>query len=176
MGGYGNGRWGWGQSKLTVEDCLTLSLSHLARDKLLVPGYSGNIIWRNTGTGEITSRIGLAVEGGENAGLQLRLKYVVSGEDYERDIEEEITLQPTYPHFGGVRWWFLCPLVRGYVHCGRRVAKLYLPSGGYYFGCRHCYDLTYESCKRSHTFDRLFRMIGRNTGLSPDEVKRALAD
>ena len=160
MGGYGSGRWGWGPSKLTVEDCLSLDLSHLTRDKLLAPGYSGSIIWRNTGTGEITSRIGLAVEGAENDGLCLTLKYVVSEDNYKRDIEEEITLQPTYPHFGGVRWWFICPLIRGYSRCERRVGKLYLPPSQEYFGCRHCYDLTYESCRRSHRFDSLFRRLG----------------
>jgi len=31
--------------------------------------------------------------------------------------------------------------------CRRRVAKLYLPPGGKCFGCRHCYNRTYESCK-----------------------------
>ena len=29
--------------------------------------------------------------------------------------------------------------------CGRRVGTLFLSSGGKYFGCRHCYDLSYES-------------------------------
>ena len=31
-------------------------------------------------------------------------------------------------------------------HQNRRVLKLYL-GGGKYFGCRHCYCLTYESCQ-----------------------------
>jgi len=29
------------------------------------------------------------------------------------------------------------------------VGKLYLPPGGKYFGCRHCYNLTYKSCQES---------------------------
>ena len=161
MGGYGSGRWGYGQSKITVEECLTLDLSPLTRDKVLAPGYSGAITWRNTATGEKTASIGLAIERGEIDGFRLTLNYIVSGDDYERGIEEEISLQPTYPHFGGVRWWFLCPLIRDYSRCERWVAKLYLPSGGYYFGCRHCYDLTYESCRRSHRFDSLFRRLAR---------------
>ena len=48
-------------------------------------------------------------------------------------------------HFGGVRYFFHCGLTVSGRYCGRRVAKLYLPSGGKYFGCRHCYDLSYES-------------------------------
>jgi hypothetical protein len=44
-------------------------------------------------------------------------------------------------------FYFICPLVVNGRACRRRVAKLYLPPGGEYFGCRHCYNLTYESCK-----------------------------
>jgi hypothetical protein len=29
--------------------------------------------------------------------------------------------------------------------CNRRVGKLYFPPGGRYFGCRHCYCLTYRT-------------------------------
>ena len=33
--------------------------------------------------------------------------------------------------------------------CNRRVAKLYLPPSCRYYGCRHCYDLTYKSSQES---------------------------
>jgi hypothetical protein len=33
------------------------------------------------------------------------------------------------------------------VPCGRRVSALYLPPGAKWFGCRHCYELTYESAQ-----------------------------
>jgi len=52
-------------------------------------------------------------------------------------------------NFGGVRYWFICPLVINGRPCGRRVGKLYLPPGGKYFGCRHCYNLTYR-CQKEH--------------------------
>ena len=54
----------------------------------------------------------------------------------------------TSPTYGGRRWWWLCPLnhrARG--ACNRRVGKLYLPSGASYFGCRHCYELSYTSAQ-----------------------------
>ena len=39
--------------------------------------------------------------------------------------------------------------------------KLYLPPGGKYYGCRHCYDLTYESSQTSHSrIRRLFLQYG----------------
>jgi hypothetical protein len=53
----------------------------------------------------------------------------------------------TRPRFGGLRWWFVCPLTVNGRPCGRRVGKLYLPPAGRYFGCRHCHDLTYTSCQ-----------------------------
>ena len=56
--------------------------------------------------------------------------------------------------FGGQRWWFICPLQ----NCDRRVGVLYLPYGGKYFGCRHCYNLTYESVqKHDKRIDYLIR-------------------
>jgi hypothetical protein len=58
-----------------------------------------------------------------------------------------IAFTATRCNFGGVRYWFICPLVIDGKPCRRRVAKLYLPPGGKYFGCRHCYNLTYRSCK-----------------------------
>ena len=39
-----------------------------------------------------------------------------------------------------------------------------------YFGCRHCYELTYASCQESHTYDGLFRRMG----LDPAVAQRAL--
>jgi hypothetical protein len=41
-----------------------------------------------------------------------------------------LRLVTTRPRFGGVRWWFVCPLSARGVPCGRRVGKLYLPPGG----------------------------------------------
>ena len=47
--------------------------------------------------------------------------------------------------FGGARPWFRCPLVVGGEPCGRRVRILYRPWGARYFGCRHCYGLSYRT-------------------------------
>ena len=53
------------------------------------------------------------------------------------------------PQRDGTRWWFLCPFVRNGRPCGRRVQKLYLlPPDARQFGCRHRYDLTYDSRRR----------------------------
>jgi len=39
---------------------------------------------------------------------------------------------------GGLRRWFCCPT------CGRRMFKVYRPSGSNVFACRQCHDLTYR--------------------------------
>ena len=52
----------------------------------------------------------------------------------------------TKPHYGGVRWWFLCS------RCDRRVSRLHLPiQVRDYFLCRVCHNLTYESVQASRT-------------------------
>jgi hypothetical protein len=63
-------------------------------------------------------------------------------------LDYQIRLTVTRPRFGGLRWWFICPLVVNGRPCGRRVGKLYLPPGGRYYGCRHCYQLTYRSAQK----------------------------
>jgi hypothetical protein len=57
--------------------------------------------------------------------------------------------QTSTPHYGELRWWFICPLARNDGGPPRRVAKRYLASGGKYFGSREGYGLTYTSCQES---------------------------
>jgi len=85
-----------------------------------------------------------------------------------------VWLTTTRPHFGGLRWWFCCPLRVEGRPCGRRVGKLYLPPGGRYFGCRHCHGLTYTSCQDSRRFDALYRWLAREAGVDVAEARRAL--
>ena len=53
-----------------------------------------------------------------------------------------VRLMTTQPTYGGRRYWFLCPLGRSDDGPPRRVAKLYLPPGGKYFGSRQAHGLT----------------------------------
>lgn len=67
-------------------------------------------------------------------------------EDKE-ELDYKVQLVTTPCNLGGLRYWFVCPLVVNDRPCGKRVGKLYLPPGGKYFGCRSCYNLTYQSQK-----------------------------
>ena len=57
-------------------------------------------------------------------------------------------------HFGGVRYWFLCP------SCRKRVGKLYAPLSADEFKCRHCHRLTYRlSQAHNQRVDTLARQV-----------------
>jgi len=71
-----------------------------------------------------------------------------SGEELK--IDDKVYLAPTRPHFGGLRWWFVCP------HLNRRVRKLYLPLGGRHFWSRRAYEVAYAS-QRETKYDRALR-------------------
>lgn len=74
-----------------------------------------------------------------------------------KDFDYKVQLTTTPCNFGGVRYWFICPLSRNYQYCGKRVGVLY--KAGDYFGCRHCYDLSYESRNLSGVFKAMGKII-----------------
>jgi hypothetical protein len=122
-------------------------------------------------TGERTASTGYSREIHDDQ-VVLRLRYTTALSDGEKyDVEERVELQTTPSAVDSVRWWFTCPLIVNGRSCGRRVGKLYLPPGSRYFGCRHCYDLTYRSCQESHRYDRLFERLASETGLDRRLVK-----
>lgn len=56
------------------------------------------------------------------------------------------------------------------------MGKLYRLPEKRHFACRHCLNLTYESCQKSHRYDRLFAlMTGEASGETFEDVKRAFA-
>jgi hypothetical protein len=129
--------------------------------------------YRNTATGKKVSSCGYEVNTLNPHASWIRLYYTIKRS--EENIDFKISLQTTHPYYGGARWWFTCPLSTNGRPCYRRVGKLYLPPGGKYYGCRHCYDLTYTSCQESHQFDALFARIAEDTGTTPEMVKRILS-
>jgi hypothetical protein len=66
-----------------------------------------------------------------------------------------VTLVSTVPHYGGRRWWFICPIKK------IRASKLYLPPGATTFASRQVYGLTYRSCQRPFRPERARRSIER---------------
>jgi hypothetical protein len=119
--------------KAMVEDCLSIDTFWLRKNDY----FAGNAFWGN---------------GKENMSLTIS----ISGTD--RSCKVHFVTTPC--NYGGIRYWFLCPLIKNGVLCGRRVARLYLPFGANYFGCRHCCDLTYRLRQANHKpYVKLGKMI-----------------
>ena len=142
------GRWSY-SDRQTVEDCKSLSTMFLNKHCY----FDGGVRWGGckwSPNGKYTESIGFTVstiEGEE----YIRFQYTQTDRhtNDKTDLDYKVRLTWTPCHFGGRRWWFICPLVVNGQACNKRVGVLYFSSGKY-FGCRHCNNLTYESCKESH--------------------------
>jgi hypothetical protein len=141
MGGFGSGR------KFGAEctsDYRSIDIRRWQRDGLLNAGRQFN--WQWSCNGKAIANIDVKAE----IGL-VRLSYSCRkiGDEWESQAYP-VMLQTTPCHYGGMRYWFICPAVG----CSRRVALLYL--GDKIFACRHCYQLAYQS-QRETDDDRRIR-------------------
>jgi len=158
MGGYGSGQR-FGYVKSLIEDSYKLSMKplkeNIKRVDLSGVSFYGDLQWSIAGrkVADISYRI--LKDGGE---ISIWLIYLIKSRAL--DLSCPVPIQTTAPPFGGRRYWFTCPLVLNGRSCQRRVGMLFLPPGGNYFGCRHCHDLTYTSCRESHKWDAFDRSIG----------------
>jgi len=173
MGGYGSGRCRYFSSKTKVEDCHKWRIAGLK--DYLIPGHWGTTHWM---IGEQESgSVSFRVLGDENPEALL-LSYTIGARSGNpQDFNYRVNLTTTPLPWGGVRYWFICPLWG----CYRRVGCLYLPPGGKYFGCRHCYDLRYKSQFEWHIdkgiFERMaFLMQDDYPGIYWKDIRNVLED
>ena len=155
MGGYGSGRWERPTRKTTVEECTQLNVSDFAKHGLLKIGSKGELRWPPHNPVDHVASIRFHVAVNQEGDPVFLINYHWSNCEQSESIETSIKLDMTRPRFGGLCWWFLCPLSFDGKPCSRRVAKLYLPPEGRHFGCRTCHDLTYQSAQRAHWLKRL---------------------
>lgn len=141
MGGRGSGNWYRWSKKSTTGDLLKLNISRLVKDGVISPDQWCSGSWQWTRGGEQVGSIGYEVD--TRGAPWMRLHYTHAKTE---SMDYRVQLTTTRPHYGGVRWWFICPVVR----CGRRVGALY---GGKVFACRHCHQLAYPSQNKA-AFDR----------------------
>jgi len=142
------------QRKRTVETVRSISISDLRRWGFLKESKSGIITWFSYDDLHVSieTRIPVVVEAWGSVRFRYDLKKretgVIESFDYLSVLSGERC------HFGGFRWHFGCPMPQkegGFNRvCARQVRTLYLR--GDYFGCRHCYDLTYARCQFGHHF------------------------
>ena len=143
IGGAGN--WPGFGAKTPVERCRSLDTGRWVRARVIAPVTTtfGTWTWRDRFTGETRSSLEYEAHATADGSGWVRLTYRVGTEGPAHNYR--VGLLTTRPHFGGLRWWFRCPLIVNGQPCGRRVKMLYLARG--LFGCRECHDLTYLSCQ-----------------------------
>ena len=170
MGGFGSGDWAdVAKRKTAVELCMSISAKSLKDNGFFAENKSGAISWTNEFSELIGSvKIQSFVNGnGNKTHIELAIEGFVTS-------RQKIGLTTTPCNYGGWRWWFVCPLVKNGIYCGNRVTKLFLPPAAEFFGCRQCYDLTYESCQRSHKYDRVLEHIPEDLDLSGLRINQVL--
>jgi len=142
MGGHGSGGWYRWDKKDTAESYRSLDIRKLSREGWLRLGMAGQATWSRNGRKEAS--IGWAVFGSDNGKAEsLELYYTVTPRGGEpKDVRYHVPITWTPCNYGGERPWFICPGIINGKPCSRRVAVLY---GGYYFLCRHCHNLSYNS-------------------------------
>lgn len=166
MGGPRSGNWyRWDKKSLTMEQ-KQIDIRWLKKQNYLQPGTSGSLSW--SCNGESSGYINYVMEQDK---MILQYRYRIRGEEWS-DVEETVKFDRTPCNFGGDRKWFLCP------RCFKRIAILY--GAGKYFLCRHCYDLTYDSCNTNsiqRIFDKATKLkeqLGGRAGMAypiPDKPK-----
>jgi len=145
MGGRNSGNWYRCSTTTKIDELRPFCINKLAKAGYLKEdSYLGGG-WQWSRNGEKIASIGFYVDTTEKYNPYIRFKYTVTKHDGEEiPIDYKVKLTRTYPNYGGVRYWFICP------HTGRRVAKLYIGAGCNYFTSRHAYRLKYASQSQSY--------------------------
>ena len=162
-------------AKTVVERCYVLDISQWRRQGKLKPDSvcSGKLIWNYTH--DYQAVMGYEVStfwDRERPFIRLSFSWQDNETQEYHSENYRIPLTITQPRFGGIRWWFLCPRIINQRHCSKRVAKLYLPAGCLYFGCRRCYGLTYTSCQENHLHEDFWRKAAEGTDYNWRRMKK----
>ncbi len=130
------GRYNYAQTP-AVEETLALSIQWLKNEGYLNNTRSGIKVWNQFGKSfSVFVKSDLENE-------IIYLSYVHNSDP----VKYGISLTCTHPHFGGKRYYFICPNMK----CGKKVYIVYLPLYTKYFACRKCHKLQYTSSRKSGT-------------------------
>ncbi len=162
MGGLGSGARH--SKKDTVEGCRWLDTADLKKWKMLVPGTANRLGSFRWGAASVSYTLTVGADAGA-----LRLIYRMPADSADTDYTVRLVTTPC--HLGGARWWFLCPLTKDGIRCGRRVRKLY--QRGRYFGCRTCHELTYRSRQESDV--RVYALARAGVDAMPNPARSSVA-
>jgi hypothetical protein len=179
MGGPGSGscyHWWRDNKKTVVENCLSLDANRWMREGKLKEGVYqvGSWAWTYPSGGRFVVNYEVNTTDLSSPCVRLWYTWVWTSIQQQDSEDYSVRLTTTRPRFGGLRWWFICPLVINGRACNRRVGKLYLPPQGRYFGCRHCHDLTYTSSQESRKYDLVARYLASETRRDILNAKRIM--
>ena len=152
MGGYGSGRTG---GRPTADAAYKIDLAWMLRTGRAQDGshIEGALHWSCKGKPSGWVRYETIMD--EPGQERLELTYTLSSGDEDEKVRQIIRLCHTVPHYGGKRWWMICPFK------GIRVGKLYMPSRGGHFASRQMWQLSYQVQKvphRERPMERLFAL------------------
>ena len=134
----------WYQNKKTEADYLKKVEIWWLKKYGYLEGYKyGGMKWTNSFGKE--NSISFAVSTLYEESSYIRFIYTQTDTDTneKKDFDYKVQIVSTPCNFGGKRYWFICPLAKNNIPCNKRVGVLY--KKGDFFGCRHCYELSYES-------------------------------
>lgn len=119
--------------KATVEASLALDVRWWQRNQCILPGPQFGAPWAKRQQ-QLTVTVEPVWE------LMFRIHCNVHNLSGAADPRPFLVrLEPSFCHFGGERYWFICPEMA----CGRRAALLFLVEGR--LACRRCCNLAYAS-------------------------------
>ncbi len=135
-------------SKSEADWCKKIEIWWLLKGVKETSGYKRSTVsWGENGShGSITVEV--SIWGDEKYARFLYSQTDNNGE--KKDFDYKVPIIETPCHFGGSRYWFQCSLYKAGKYCGRRVGVLY--KDGDWFGCRHCYELTYSSRNKDRRY------------------------
>jgi hypothetical protein len=121
MGGFGSGRHHRWHKRTVVEDCLRLSLKRLFKQGTLVEGRytSGSLTWRN-GSKDVLGNILYEADMQDSEAATFTASFSYNKAPM---VQRIVRMHYTVPHYGGRRWWFVCPVT------GKCCSHLYIREG-----------------------------------------------
>lgn len=164
MGGLGSGR---SEDTAKLNSGLRLSIKRFLNDGIIPfkGGHrAGGWTWNFSYGG--SASVGYEINTHDRNYMWLRLNYTHTpyyGEPERMDYK--IRLVTTQPHYGGERFWFLCPITY------RRCAVLYSPSGSKWFASRHAFRRLKYRSQSASPCDRAYSKIRKLENKLVDDGK-----
>lgn len=176
-----------------ADERLSFDIRETVRSGGLPPNSAGIMQWRREPDDEPSATAGVAmIDRDGTRALTLCYQWTRPGGGEPHVVRERLALEATPCHFGGQRWWVLCPV------CWQRVAKLYCRPRDGRFVCRTCAGVAYRVTRMSerdridrrrlHLADRLgyprhaprdhipWRYLDRPAGMRPETFRRLKDD